>query len=125
MTPPQWVAQDFEVLRNAESKSWTRADPNAAMIETTGADAWTVWLRDGSEPHSARLRSDHGRHEGFCDCRGFEFFRRCAHLSVIRKAAFIGATDTHGTPVTIPELSDADDAADRHVEASKGVGPCD
>ena len=50
---------DFAAKRDSESASWTRADPEAALIERLPWDTWLVTLPDSDdvdvEEASARL----------------------------------------------------------------------
>lgn len=109
---------DFESVRRDAGDTWTRADPAAALVEPGGetGDTWTVFLPDGAEAHTVELHTDHGAYVGQCDCQGFQLTGLCAHLCTVRKAAFIGETDTTGERICLPERSDEDDRADPHVE---------
>jgi hypothetical protein len=109
---------DFEGVRRDGGDTWTRADPTAALVEPVGedGDTWSVFLPDGAAAHTVELHTDHGAYVGRCDCQGFQLTGLCAHLCTVRKAAFIGESDTTGERIRILELADEDDRADLHVE---------
>ncbi|MWG34168.1 hypothetical protein [Halomarina oriensis] len=109
---------DFEGERDDATTSFERADPRRAAIWREAWDTWRVALPDGEEVHTARLRTDHGRYEGECDCAGFEHHTgACAHLCALRKATTVDYPDMDGEPVRVFDVEHvADDRASNHVE---------
>jgi hypothetical protein len=106
---------DFETLAGSKETSWSRADPDAALIESTGRYGYRVTLPDG-DAHLVAVAREDGQHVGTCDCEAWEYHDGpCAHLCVVRKAAFAGVEDVEGEPVT-----------NRHVDGNtlyERVGP--
>ena len=95
---------DFDVLAGSEETSWSRADPEAALIESTGRYGYRVTLPDG-DAHLVAIAREDGQHVGTCDCEAWEYHDGpCAHLCVVRKAAFAGVEDMEGEAVTIPRV---------------------
>jgi len=107
---------DFERIAGTESTSWQRADPEAALIESTGRYGFRVTL-PGGDAHLVAAAVDDSQHVGTCDCRGFEHHDGpCAHLCVVRKAAFAGVEGVDDEPVTIPCVDlDAHETDERAV----------
>jgi len=107
---------DYEAIAGTDETSWQRADPEAALIESTGRYGYRVVLPDG-DAHLVAVAIDEGQHVGTCDCKAWEHHDGpCAHLCVVRKAAFAGVTDARGEPVQIPRIDlDAHEAGDRAV----------
>ncbi|GGM69367.1 hypothetical protein J2752_001960 [Halarchaeum rubridurum] len=90
---------DFASVRDADSTSWTRANPDRALIEQRGPTTFIVMLRDGAAAHDVTYGLERGARVGFCDCDGYKYSDEsvpCAHLCVLRKAEFIGATSVDG-----------------------------
>lgn len=108
---------DFGCLTGSEATSWLRANPQQALIEPVGRYGYLVTLRDGAETHRTAVALDSGTHVGTCDCRGFQYHEGpCAHLCTVRKAAFIGETDTNGDRVRIRQVDiDADHAPEQRA----------
>jgi len=125
---------DFEHERDTDSTSWRRADPTTALIERTAWNHWRVTLPDGEHVHDVRLETDHGAYVGDCHvlgddgererCPGFAYHDGpCAHLCVVRKAAFGHVRDASDQPVTIFDITDVADArADHAVERVRADG---
>jgi len=107
---------DFDALAGSEETSWSRADPEAALIESTGRYGFRVTL-PGGEGHLVAVAIDDGEYVGTCDCKAWEYHDGpCAHLCVVRKAAFLGVSDARDEPVSIPRLDlDAHEADERAV----------
>ena len=107
---------DFETLAGSEETSWSRADPEAALIESTGRYGYRVTLPDG-DAHLVAVAREDGQHVGTCDCEAWEYHDGpCAHLCVVRKAAFVGVEDVEGEPVTILRVDlDAHESGERAV----------
>jgi len=57
---------DFSAQRDANSESFERADPVAALIERVAWNRWLVTLPDGDDAHEVRLERDHGAYVGEC-----------------------------------------------------------
>ncbi|WP_246999431.1 hypothetical protein [Halosolutus gelatinilyticus] len=93
---------DFHTERDEQSRSWTRARPNAALIERFGRFGYKVTLRGGEDVHYCALGVEEDKYIGRCDCKGWKYHDGpCAHLCTLRKAAFIGLIDvekTDGSP---------------------------
>lgn len=93
---------DFPREAKENSTSWQRADPRQALIERTDAVTFRVMLRDGIK-HTVNYARERGAYVGQCDCKGWDYRGRedspCAHLCVLRKAEFLGETDTLGHPI--------------------------
>jgi len=108
---------DFDDLAGTDETSWSRADPEAALIESTGRHGYRVTLRDGADAHLVAVAIDDGQHVGTCDCKAWEYQDGpCAHLCVVRKAAFADVSDARDESVTIPRLDlDAHEAGERAV----------
>jgi hypothetical protein len=124
---------DFAAKRDSGSKSWTRADPTAALIERVAWNRWLVMLPDGDDAHEVQLERDHGAYVGDCEvretgeqCPGRKYndeSEPCAHLCTIRKAAFVGIEDQAGEPVQIFDRDDVELAkADPHIESAMADG---
>jgi hypothetical protein len=124
---------DFAAKRDAQSRSWTRADPTEALIERVAWNRWLVTLPDSEDVHEVRLERDHGALVG--DCEIHESGERCparkynddeepcAHLCTLRKALVFNDEADDGTTI---EVFDRDDveiaAADTHVEEAMADG---
>ncbi|MEE6208617.1 hypothetical protein U3A55_00385 [Salarchaeum sp. III] len=92
MSPPL----DFPRERDNETSSWTRADPDRALIERTSRYAYFVTLPDG-HVHRCAYAVENGEYIGRCDCDGFRYHDGpCAHLCTLRKAEFGHDETTHG-----------------------------
>ncbi|GGL57804.1 hypothetical protein [Halocalculus aciditolerans] len=91
---------DFKREAEASSTSWERADPHQALIERQSPIDYVVTLRDGATAHRVTYAAERGARVGYCDCKGFQYRDEddspCAHLCVLRKADFIGATSVDG-----------------------------
>ncbi|WP_435119065.1 SWIM zinc finger family protein [Halolamina sp. C58] len=95
---------DFDEIAGTEETSWARADPKAALIESTGRYGFRVTLPDG-DGHLVAVAIEDGEYVGTCDCKAWEYHDGpCAHLCAVRKAAFLGVTDARDEPVSIPRL---------------------
>jgi len=107
---------DFDRLAGSEETSWQRAQPQEALIESTGRYGYRVTLH-GGEAHLVAVAVDDGQHVGQCDCKAWEYHENpCAHLCTIRKAAFLGLEDLQGERVRIPRLDlDAHETDERAV----------
>jgi len=107
---------DFDALAGSEETSWSRADPEAALIESTGRYGFRVTL-PGGEGHLVAVAVEDGEYVGTCDCKAWEYHDGpCAHLCVVRKAAFAGVSDARDEPVAIPRLDlDAHETDERAV----------
>jgi hypothetical protein len=107
---------DFENVAGSDETSWQRADPEATLIESTGRYGYRVTLPDG-DAHLVAVVCEDGDHVGTCDCPAWEYHEGpCAHLCVIRKAAFLGVEDVEGEQVTIPRVDlDAHSVDERAV----------
>ena len=107
---------DFGDLAGSEETSWERADPAAALIESTGRYGYRVTLRGGNAHLVAVARED-GQYVGTCDCEGWEYNDGpCAHLCAVRKADFAGVEDVEGEAVSIPRVDlDAHENNERAV----------
>lgn len=107
---------NFDAIAGSGETSWARADPEAALIESTGRYGYRVTLPDG-DAHLVAVAREDGEHVGTCDCEGWEYNDGpCAHLCTVRKAAFAGVEDVEGEPVTIPRVDlDAHSADERAV----------
>ncbi|WP_256288227.1 hypothetical protein [Halobellus inordinatus] len=60
---------DFAAKRDSGSASWTRADPEAALIERLSWNTWLVTLPDSDDVHEVSLHRDHGALNGECKVR--------------------------------------------------------
>jgi len=109
-------AVDFEEIAGTDATSWARAQPQAALIESTGRYGYRVTL-PGGDTHLVAVAVDGGQHVAQCDCKAWEYHEGpCAHVSTVRKAAFIDAVDVKGEPVCIPRLDlDAHETDQRAV----------
>ncbi|GAB7012047.1 hypothetical protein [Halolamina salina] len=107
---------DFDEIAGSDQTSWARADPEAALIESTGRYGYRVTLPDG-DAHLVAVAREHGEHVGTCDCEGWEYNDGpCAHLCTVRKAAFAGVEDVEGDSVMIPRVDlDAHSTDERAV----------
>jgi len=107
---------DYDAVAGSEETSWQRADPETALIESTGRYGYRVTLPDG-DAHMVAVARENGEHVGTCDCEGWEYNDGpCAHLCTVRKAAFLDVTDARGEPVAIPRLDlDAHEGGERAV----------
>jgi hypothetical protein len=85
---------EFQARREADSASWTRADPDAALIERIAWNTWLMVLPDGEHVHEVTLEKRHGTYVGDCGIRGGDrcparkYGDRdapCGHLCTIRK----------------------------------------
>lgn len=123
------VPLDFYAERDAETASWQRADPDAALIEPVACNEWRVMLPEGSA-HVVRLKHERGAYEGTCDCKGFEYRDSdespCAHLCTVRRAHYdnehglASVTDTYGQEVRILDVDE--ERAAHHVDAIRADG---
>ena len=124
---------DFKGQRDAESASWTRADPKAALIERRAWNMWLVTLPDSDDAHLVTLQRDHGAVVGECaiaesgeQCPARKYNdsdEPCAHQCTVRKAAFGGIEDVYGDVVTIFAADDIGTArADYHIESAMADG---
>lgn len=124
---------DFERQRDAESASWKRADPKAALIERRAWNTWLVTLPDSEDAHLVTLQRDHGALVGECvlaesgdQCPARKYNdseEPCAHQCTVRKAAFGGLEDVYGDVVTIFAADDIGTArADYHIESAMADG---
>lgn len=123
------VPLDFYGERDAESQSWTRADPDAALIEPVALNKWRVML-PGGQPHRVALTAERGAYEGECDCKGFEYRDAddspCAHLCTVRRADYDNehglaeVTDTYGEPVRVVNVEQ--ERAETEVERALADG---
>jgi hypothetical protein len=119
---------DFETKREEGSASWTRADPEAALIERIAWDTWLVTLPDGAAAHEVTLYRDHGAFVGDCEIReGDRCPARnyadpdepCAHLCTIYKGTLFNDPTDDGGRITVFDRDDAAIAsADHHIEAA-------
>ena len=107
---------DFDMLAGTNETSWERAQPQAALIESTGRYGYRVTL-PGGDAHLVAVAVDDGQYVGCCDCEAWKYHDGpCAHLCTVRKAAFIDETDVEGEPVCIPRLDlDAHEVDERAV----------
>lgn len=107
---------DYDAVAGSEETSWQRADPEAALIESTGRYGYRVTLPDG-DAHLVAVAREDDEHVGTCDCEGWEYNDGpCAHLCTVRKASFAGVEDVEGEPVEIPRVDlDAHSADERAV----------
>jgi hypothetical protein len=114
---------DFEAARDADSTSWERADPKAALIERCGRYCYLVTLPCGDAHFCALGRRD-GTLRGFCKCKGFRYHAGpCAHLCTIRKAAFVGLEAVNGETVEIaPMVESQPDLVDEKHTAAQVAG---
>ncbi len=55
--PTDGESVDFLEERDADTESWTRADPREALIESFGRFGYKVTLRDGESVHYCALGS--------------------------------------------------------------------
>lgn len=126
---------DFEAERDAETTSWERAAPQAALIERLGRYGWTVMLPGGDAHVCALGRRDDGLYVGFCKCKGYRYHDgACAHLCTLRKADFLGEVETTGGEIVAiaptvereagsrPDLSALTDAERRIYQAVEREG---
>ena len=117
-TDPQAPGEpvDLDALAGSDETSWQRAQPQAALIESTGRYGYRVTL-PGGDAHLVAVAVDDGQYVGRCDCETWQYHDGpCAHLCTVRKAAFIDAEDVQGEPVTIPRLD-----LDAHVTDERAV----
>jgi hypothetical protein len=118
---------DFVEECHADSTSWERADPDAALIERCGPTTYRVML-PGGNVHECDYGTERGGHVGSCDCRGFQYrdddASPCAHLCTLRQAEFIGDDADDGQPVeavdTISEIDRDADAVEPELRADGG-----
>ena len=114
-------AVEFAPLAGSDSTSWQRADPDAALIESTGRYGYLVTL-PGGDTHRAALAVENAQHVGTCDCQGWEYNDGpCAHLCTLRKAAFAEVEDVRGEPVTLPRVSLDDNDLDLRAATDGGL----
>lgn len=123
---------DFESRRETDSASWTRADPDAALIERVAWNTWLVVLPDGEHVHEVTLEKRHGAYVGDCEIRGgdqcpaMKWGDRdapCAHLCTIRKGAVLPDRADDGTTIEIFERETVETAAaDHHIEDAMADG---
>jgi hypothetical protein len=100
---------DFASIRDSESDSWERADPQQALVEIVGLNEWRVTLPDGASTHVVSMdKHRNGAYTGECHtvdgeqcaARKYNDRRRpCAHLATIRKALLFNDPDARGTPI--------------------------
>ncbi len=96
--PSEIESIDFLEERDDETRSWTRAHPDHALIEAFGRFGYKVTLRDGEDVHFCALGIENGEYIGRCDCKGWQYHDGlCAHLCTLRKADFIGLIDVEAT----------------------------
>jgi len=118
---------DFTEEAHADSTSWQRADPDAALIERCGPTTYRVML-PGGDVHECNFATERGGHVGSCDCKGFQYrdddASPCAHLCTLRQAEFIGDDADDGQPVeavdTISEIDRDADALEPELRADGG-----
>jgi hypothetical protein len=111
---------DFDTLAGSEETSWDRADPAAALIESTGRYGYRVTL-PGGDAHLVAVAREDGQYVGTCDCEAWEYHDGpCAHLCAVRKAAFAGVEDVECEPVTIPRVDLDAHSADKRAVAYGG-----
>jgi len=97
-------AVNFAPLAESSDTSWQRANPDVALIESTGRYGYRVNLPDG-DAHLCALGVENAHHVGVCDCKGWQHNDGpCAHLCTIRKAAFLEIDDVRGDTVKIPRI---------------------
>jgi len=131
--PSGTVPLDFEGQRDADSASWERADPKAALIERRAWNTWLVTLPDGDDAHLVTLQRDHGAVVGECvlaesgdQCPARKYNdagEPCAHQCTVRKAAFGGIEDLYGDVVEIFSAEEIGTArADYHIESAMADG---
>jgi|GEM_PF-957877 len=100
-------ALDFLAERDNQSGSWTRAQPDRALIERTSTYAYLVTLPDGHVHRCAYAINDDGTYVGRCDCDGYRYHDGpCAHLCTLRKAEFGRDETTRGDRVRAAEAGE-------------------
>ena len=111
---------DFKREAREETTSWQRANPRKALVERTDAVTFRVMLQDGDSSHTVQYTRERGAYCGYCDCKGWDYRDRedspCAHLCVLRKAEFIGASDTNGLPIYAQDSATVVDPSATEVE---------
>ena len=106
---------DFRTEQHERTTSWERADPEAALVETTAWNRWRVMLPPSTTPHDVHLERENGAYVGRCDCPGFEHHDGpCAHLCTVRKADFGHYDDLSGRRIRI--RSAGEERADHYAE---------
>ncbi len=74
----------------------------------------------GGDAHSVTFGRERGARVGWCDCKGYEYrdddSSPCAHLCLLRKAEFIGATDVNGRPIRPGDTASLAEASARETE---------
>ncbi|MCD2199098.1 hypothetical protein LPA44_04185 [Halobacterium sp. KA-4] len=102
-TPPLSEPLDFLSERDDHTGSWTRGDPDDALIESLNRYGWVVTLPDG-DTHECALARERGAYVGWCDCDGYRYHDGpCAHLCALRKADFVNDHDVEDQPIRIPD----------------------
>jgi len=111
---------NFDAIAGSDETSWDRADPEAALIESTGRYGYRVTLPDG-DAHLVAVAREDGEHVGTCDCEAWEYHDGpCAHLCTVRKAAFAEVEDVEGEPVAIPRVDLGAHSTDERAVAAGG-----
>jgi len=94
---------DFQAERDSNSDSWTRSNPDGALIEHVDTNTYRVLL-PGGNVHDCNFATERGGYVGYCDCKGWQFrdddSSPCAHLCTLRKAEFADKKADDGHPIT-------------------------
>jgi hypothetical protein len=123
---------DFAARREADSASWTRADPDAALIERIAWNTWLVVLPDGEHVHEVTLEKRHGAYVGDCEirdgdrCPARKYNDRdepCAHLCTIYQGTLFNDPTDDGDRIEVFDRDDVEIAsADPHIEDAMADG---
>jgi len=76
------------------SSSWQRANPMDADVEEYDDGYASVQItRDGGDVHAVKLVETDGEAYAKCDCKGFVYNDRCAHIVALHRTRTHNAED--------------------------------